>query len=112
MADAGLDASATAEEEVPVVKVTELNFAYDRSMPTVLHDVSLTLRKGDRLLLVGDNGAGKTTLMKLMAGSHRHPMGSVLVLGRESFFDTGLESHRSFMASDWGRHTVAFSGYG
>ena len=31
----------------------------------VLHDVSLTLRRGEKLAIVGYNGAGKTTLIKL-----------------------------------------------
>jgi ATP-binding cassette subfamily F protein 3 len=35
---------------------------------TIFKDVSLTLRRGDKLAVVGVNGAGKTTLMKIMAG--------------------------------------------
>uniref|UniRef100_UPI004057A06B ABC-F family ATP-binding cassette domain-containing protein n=1 Tax=Candidatus Electronema sp. TaxID=2698783 RepID=UPI004057A06B len=35
---------------------------------TIFKDVSFTLRRGDKLAVVGVNGAGKTTLMKIMAG--------------------------------------------
>ncbi|MDH4045185.1 MAG: ATP-binding cassette domain-containing protein, partial [Gemmatimonadota bacterium] len=35
---------------------------------TVLADVSLSLARGDVLLLVGPNGAGKTTLIRVLAG--------------------------------------------
>jgi tungstate transport system ATP-binding protein len=35
---------------------------------TALRDVSFTLQRGDRLILVGANGSGKTTLLKLLDG--------------------------------------------
>lgn len=99
-------------EKVAVIAVKDLTFTYDRALPPVLKHVSLELRRGDRLLLVGDNGAGKTTLLSLLAGRNKHTAGAVTVLGRESFFDTGLDMHRVYMGCDWGRRTVAFAGYG
>ncbi len=43
----------------------------------VLHNVSLVLREGDRLGLVGVNGCGKTTLLKILAGLDRQDEGSI-----------------------------------
>lgn len=47
-----------------------------------LRDVSLVLRPGDTLGLVGDNGAGKSTLLKLVAGVIQPTSGRMRVHGR------------------------------
>ena len=105
-------ASAPSSEQAPAVLVRGLNFTYGAAAGhrIVLHDVNLALPRGSRTLLVGDNGAGKSTLLRLLAGKHIHAPGAVRVLGRESYFDTSLNLLRSYLATDWGRKTVAFSG--
>jgi len=45
--------------------------------PPVLEDVSLQVRSGERICLLGRNGVGKSTLLKLMAGEHQPDSGSV-----------------------------------
>jgi ribose transport system ATP-binding protein len=46
-----------------------------------LNDVSLTVRRGEILALVGDNGAGKSTLIKCVSGAHRLDRGRVSIDG-------------------------------
>lgn len=48
-----------------------------------LDDVSLTLRKGEILCLVGENGAGKSTLMKVLTGVEQTDSGKIILDGRE-----------------------------
>ena len=47
--------------------VDHVTFRYAPHLPPVLRDVSITLERGKRLVLVGPTGAGKSTLAKLMA---------------------------------------------
>jgi len=50
----------------PLLELTDLRVAYGRI--EALRGVSLGLRVGERLALIGANGAGKTTLLKAVAG--------------------------------------------
>lgn len=54
----------------------------DRTSIHALRDITLDLREGDRLGLVGGNGAGKTTLLRVMAGVYEPTSGSVVTRGR------------------------------
>ena len=46
-------------------------------------DISLSLRPGEVLALLGENGAGKTTLMNILFGHYQADEGAVLVDGKE-----------------------------
>ena len=49
---------------------------------TALVDVSITLRRGEVLALVGDNGAGKSTLIKILSGFHQPDTGTIASNGK------------------------------
>lgn len=48
-----------------------------------LEDVSLTLKRGEILCLVGENGAGKSTLMKVLTGVDQPDAGKIIFEGKE-----------------------------
>jgi ABC-type branched-subunit amino acid transport system ATPase component len=49
----------------------------------ILHGVSMTLRKGERKVIVGPNGSGKSTLMKTAVGLLRPLSGQILLNGQD-----------------------------
>jgi ABC-type polysaccharide/polyol phosphate transport system ATPase subunit len=65
--------------------------ANDRIIVEALRNVSLSLKAGDRVALIGSNGAGKTTLLRVMAGVYEPFAGNVSSRGRISpMFDISL----------------------
>jgi ATP-binding cassette subfamily B protein len=67
---------ATPLQAAPAtVELNDVSFAYDGR--TVLRDVSLRIRPGDRVLLQGPSGAGKSTLAALLSGTRPPSSGTV-----------------------------------
>lgn len=61
--------------------VRNVDFAYGPLQ--VLFDVSLSVRRGEALALLGTNGAGKSTLLRVIAGLEQPSAGSVTLAGRD-----------------------------
>lgn len=76
-----------------LLSVEELSSGYG-TVP-VLHDVSLTLREGEVLAVLGKNGMGKTTLLKTVMGFVRAAAGRIRLGGEDV---TGRSTH--LMAGD------------
>ncbi len=65
-------------------KVTHKFPMLDHSFKTVLDNITINFRKGEKVALVGSNGAGKSTMMKLIAGIIRPTEGTVIINGRNT----------------------------
>lgn len=61
-----------------LVGLEGVHFGYDPARP-IYRDLSLEVRRGDRIALVGPNGAGKSSLLKLLAGWVRPSQGRWIV---------------------------------
>jgi ABC-type polysaccharide/polyol phosphate transport system ATPase subunit len=73
-----------------------------------LQDVTLQVREGDRLGIIGHNGAGKSTLLKLLAGVYPPTAGTRVVEGHiSSLFDIAL----GFEPEANGWENIGYRGY-
>lgn len=64
------------------LKLEHVTFKYSESGRKVLDDISLTVKPGEHIAIVGYNGAGKTTLIKLLMRLYDPTSGSISYHGR------------------------------
>ncbi len=67
----------------PVISFEDVVFRYPGSDRRVLDGLTLTLRPGETVAIVGENGAGKTTFVKLLGGLYRPDSGRITVDGAD-----------------------------
>ena len=61
----------------------DVSFRYSPDGEDVLKNVSFTLRKGDRIALVGTTGSGKSTIIRLLTKTYTGYRGSITINGKE-----------------------------
>ncbi|MER9300453.1 ATP-binding cassette domain-containing protein [Mesorhizobium sp. M0621] len=64
----------------PILQLSNVNKSFGPI--DVLHDISLAVKAGEVLCLLGDNGAGKSTLIKILSGVHQPTSGTILMDGK------------------------------
>jgi len=67
-------------EEV-VIRAKDLWFKYEKDAPDIVRGLSLTVKKGEFVALLGGNGTGKTTSLKLLSGLRKPYRGTVEMTG-------------------------------
>ncbi|MBQ8396930.1 MAG: ABC transporter ATP-binding protein [Clostridia bacterium] len=88
------------------IELKNVTFRYEGADTDALTDVSLTVRPGERIALVGHNGSGKTTLVKLLLHLYEPTAGDITLDGRDwrdfnltgwrRQFSTVFQDYRSF----------------
>ena len=59
------------------IELNNVSFRYDESGPLILNDVSLKIRKGQYVAIVGRTGCGKSTLLRLLLGFEKPQTGAI-----------------------------------
>lgn len=71
-------------DKTPIIELRNVDKSFGPI--DVLHEISLKVRAGEVLCLLGDNGAGKSTLIKTLAGVHAPTRGEILMDGKPVSF--------------------------
>jgi ATP-binding cassette subfamily B protein len=87
--------AATGVGRSSVLDAHELTFRYPDRSESVLRGCSLSVRRGDRILLQGPSGGGKSTLASLLVGLRAPQSGLLLLHGldRQTLGDQGWRRH-------------------
>lgn len=79
--------SETSEARLPVgslsgaIEATGIDFRYKKNSPLVLKNISVSVRPGEFVAIVGASGSGKSTLMRILLGLERAEQGTVFYDG-------------------------------
>jgi phosphonate transport system ATP-binding protein len=66
-----------------MLEINDLVVSRDRKSPPVLNEISLSIRRGEKIAVLGPSGAGKTTLFRTISGFLPILSGSIIVDGVE-----------------------------
>jgi ATP-binding cassette, subfamily B, multidrug efflux pump len=76
-------------------ELSQVDFEYKKGAP-VLHQVTLAVKKGEKIAIVGATGSGKTTIASLLLRLYESSAGAIRVLGRDVRDFTPGELRRNF----------------
>ena len=65
------------------IEVNNVSFRYGEGMPLILDDLSLKIKPGQYVAIVGQTGCGKSTLMRILLGFEKPQKGAVYYNGRD-----------------------------
>jgi ATP-binding cassette subfamily B multidrug efflux pump len=112
----GLRATGPRDAATPAIELQKVGFRYPGTERDVLHGLTLAIRSGEAVAVVGRTGSGKTTLLNLIARLYEPTSGTIRFEGRPaSAWPRGPQRRRlgivpqeTFLFSDTIRANVAF----
>ena len=80
-----------------MIEIKDLRYRYPNSNREVLQGISLQIREGETVSIMGANGSGKSTLVRCMNGLLQPPAGTVLVDGLDASRSDQVEKIRELV---------------
>ncbi|NRB25213.1 type I secretion system permease/ATPase [Shewanella sp.] len=84
------------------INADHISFSYPGSEKPVLHTMSLNIKPGERIAIIGRNGSGKSTLAKMLVGLYQPTTGSLRYDGLDSaqIHPTDLRRNFGYLPQD------------
>lgn len=91
------------------IRFENVSFSYHENGKPVIDNVSLHIKPGEKIALVGANGSGKSTLMKLMLGLYEPDSGNIFIDGTniKEIDPKSLRKETSVVFQDFGRYSLS-----
>ena len=65
-----------------IIDIKDLSFEYEEGK-NILNNISLSVKKGEKVAILGRSGVGKSTLVKLLTGTYTNYKGEIIVLDKK-----------------------------
>lgn len=76
-----ISSAENPRKSISEFRFTDVCFTYPGSEKSVLNGINLTIKNGEKIVIVGENGSGKTTLIKLLCKFYRPTSGKITLDG-------------------------------
>ena len=101
--ESATDGKLEFNDDFEALTVKDLSFTYPFSTKEVLHQINFSVKKGERIAIVGENGSGKSTLVKLLLKLYPSSSGTIS-FDEQKLYDLSAKSY-------WQKVTVAFQDF-
>ena len=94
---------------IEMLELRNLTFRYNNQVGVALDNISLSIRRGEKISIVGLNGAGKTTLIKMLLLLYKPSCGGVFINGHPASEVDNKEfwSHTGVVFQNYGTYSVS-----
>lgn len=91
-----------------IIEFKHVKFDYPNSNQHVLNDIFFSIKKGEKVFLVGANGVGKTTIIDCLLGLYPIDKGTILILGKnlEQIDPVSLKENFSVIFQNYIRYNL------
>ena len=70
-------------DKIDKIDIKHLSYWYNDEKKPALKDINITIKKGEKIGIIGEVGSGKTTLLNILCGFYEVPEGMIYINGQD-----------------------------